>query len=130
MIAQENGQEKFTEIYTPDPGLATNRHRELLKDVLQNNEEYSKLEDYLSKIGQFPYQNNRYAHLLYSAREIVQQETTEMRVTRGKIIVEFANIEPTGSTNSKYRTSLLPEVKEFALVHRSNNSRKYLTFST
>ena len=47
MIAQENGQEKFTEIYTPDPGLATNRHRELLKDVLQNNEEYSKLEDYL-----------------------------------------------------------------------------------
>ena len=83
-----------------------------------------------SKIGEFPSQNNRYAHLLYSAREIVQQETTEIRVTRGKIIVEFANIEPTESTNSEYRTSLLPEVKEFALMHRSNNSRKYLTFST
>lgn len=53
MIAQENGQEKFAEIYTLDPGLATNRHLELLRGVLQNDEEYNKLEDYISKIGEF-----------------------------------------------------------------------------
>ena len=43
LIAQENGQEKFAEIYTLDPGLATNRHLELLRDVLQNNEEYKRI---------------------------------------------------------------------------------------
>ena len=39
MIAQENGQENFSEIYTLDPGLATNRHFESLRDIHQNDEE-------------------------------------------------------------------------------------------
>ena len=119
LIAQENGQEKFAEIYTLDPGLATNRHLELLRGVLQNDEEYNKLEDYISKIGEFLSQNNRYTQLLYTAREIVQQEITDMGLTRDETNVEFTNIEPTAPTNSEDHTSLFPEVKEFALVRRS-----------
>ena len=38
MVAQENGQEKLEEIYTPYPGLATNDNLEPLKDVLQKDE--------------------------------------------------------------------------------------------
>ncbi|ODV71631.1 uncharacterized protein CYBJADRAFT_29779 [Cyberlindnera jadinii NRRL Y-1542] len=74
MIAQENGQEKFTVIFTLDPGLATNRHLELLRGVLRNDEEYDKLEDYISKIGEFLSQNNRYAQLLYTARKWVDRK--------------------------------------------------------
>ncbi|CEP21774.1 unnamed protein product [Cyberlindnera jadinii] len=129
MIAQENGQEKFAENYTLDPGLTTNHHLELLRGVLQNDEEYNKLEDYISKIGDFPSQHNRYVQLLYTAREIVQQEITEMGLTIEETIVEVANVEPTTPTNSEDRTSLLPEVKEFALVRRSNNSRTCFNFS-
>ena len=129
MIAQENGQEKSAENYTLDPGLTTNDHLELLKDVLQNDEEYNKLEDYISKIGDFLSQHNRYVQLLYTAREIVQQEITEMGLTIEETIVEVANVEPTTPTNSEDRTSLLPEVKEFALVRRSNNSRTCFNFS-
>ncbi|CEP22321.1 unnamed protein product [Cyberlindnera jadinii] len=110
MIAQENGQEKFAEIYTLDPGLATNRHLELLSGVLQNDEVYNKLQDYISKIGEFLFQNKCYAQLLYTAREIVQQEITEMGLTREGTIVEFTNIEPTAPKNSEHRTSLLLEV--------------------
>ena len=99
MIAQENGQEKFTVIFTLDPGLATNRHLELLRGFLQNDEKYNKLEDYISKIGEFLSQNNRYAQLLYTAREIVQQGITEIELTRGEIIVQFANIESTAPTS-------------------------------
>ena len=42
-----------------------------------------------------------------------------MELTREEIVVEFANIEPIAPTNSEDRTSLFPEVKEFALVRRS-----------
>ena len=105
MIAQENGQEKSAENYTLDPGLTTNDHLELLKDVLQNDEEYNKLEDYISKIGEFLSQNNRYTQLLYTAREIVQEEITEMGLTRREIIVQFANIEPTAPTSREYQIS-------------------------
>ena len=128
MIAQENGQEKLEEIYTLGPGLATNRHLELLRGVLQTDE-YNKLEDYISKIGEFLPQKNRYAQLLYTAKETVQQETTEMGLTRAKTVVEFTHIELTAPTNSQHRTSLLPEVKEDTLVGRSNNSRTYFNFS-
>ncbi|ODV75025.1 uncharacterized protein CYBJADRAFT_166788 [Cyberlindnera jadinii NRRL Y-1542] len=82
----------FDEIYTLDPGLATNRHLELLRGVLQKDEEYNTLEDYISKI------------------EIVQQEITEMGSTREETIVQFTNIEPTAPTNSEHHTSLLLEV--------------------
>ena len=98
-IAQENGQEKFAEIYTIDPGLATNRQIESLRGVLQNDEEYNKLEDYSGKIAGFLSQHNLYAQLLYTAREIVQQGITEIELTRGEVIVQFANIEPTAPTS-------------------------------
>ncbi|CEP24789.1 unnamed protein product [Cyberlindnera jadinii] len=39
MIAQENGQEKFAEIYTLDSDFATNPHIESVRGVLQNDEE-------------------------------------------------------------------------------------------
>ncbi|CEP24087.1 unnamed protein product [Cyberlindnera jadinii] len=61
LIAQENGQEKFAELYTLDPDSATNRHLELLRGVLQNDGEYNKLEDYIGKIGEFLSQHSRYA---------------------------------------------------------------------
>ncbi|ODV70581.1 uncharacterized protein CYBJADRAFT_175946 [Cyberlindnera jadinii NRRL Y-1542] len=102
MIAQENGQEKFAEIYTLDSDFATNPHIESLRGVLQNDEEQNKLEDYIRKIGEFLSQHNCYAQL-YSARELVQQETPEMRVTRGEIIVEFANIELTAPTSREHQ---------------------------
>ncbi|ODV70572.1 uncharacterized protein CYBJADRAFT_175959 [Cyberlindnera jadinii NRRL Y-1542] len=77
VIAQENGQEK---------------------GVLQIDEEQNKLEDYIRKIGEFLSQHNCYAQL-YSAREIVQQETTEMGLTREETTVEFSNIELTAPTS-------------------------------
>ena len=92
MIAQENGQEKFAEAYMLDPGLATNRSLELLRGILQDNEESNKLEGYTRKIGEFLSQHNLYAQLLYTAREIVQQEITEMGLTREEIVVECTNI--------------------------------------
>ncbi|ODV71307.1 uncharacterized protein CYBJADRAFT_175239 [Cyberlindnera jadinii NRRL Y-1542] len=122
MIAQENGQEKFAEIYTLDPGLATNRHVKLLKDVLQNDEEYNKLENYISKIGEFLSQNNHYTQMLYTARETVQQEITVMGITSEETIIEFASIEPAVPTNSEHCTSLLLEVKEFALARHTSIS--------
>ena len=91
----------------------------MLRGVLQNDGEYNKLEDYIGKIGGFLSQHNRYTPLLYTVREIVQQETTDMGLTREETVVEFSNIEPIVPTNSEDRTSLLPEVKEFALVRRS-----------
>ena len=39
MTAQENGQEKFADVYTLYPGLATNLHLALIRSVFQNNEE-------------------------------------------------------------------------------------------
>ena len=85
--------------------MATNRYRELLRGVLQNDEEYNKHEDYIRKIGEFLSQNDRYAQLLYTAREIVQEEITEMGLTRREIIVQFANIEPTAPTSREYQIS-------------------------
>ena len=105
ITAQENGQEKLEEINTLDSDFATNGHVELLRGV-QNDEEYNKLEDYISKIGEFLSQNNRYTQLLYTAREIVQQEITDMGLTRDETNVEFTNIEPTAPTNSEDHTSL------------------------
>ncbi|ODV74426.1 uncharacterized protein CYBJADRAFT_73366 [Cyberlindnera jadinii NRRL Y-1542] len=119
LIAQEDGQEKVVEISTLAPGLAPNCHLELLRGVLQNDGEYNKLEDDISKIGEFLSQNNRYAQLLYTAKETVQQETTEIGLTRAKTVVEFTHIELTAPTNLQHRTSLLPEVKEVTSVRRS-----------
>ena len=67
-------------IYTLDSDLATNHHVELLRGVLQNDEEDNKLEVYIRKIGEFLSQNHRYAQMLYTAREIVRPEITEMGI--------------------------------------------------
>ncbi|ODV70574.1 uncharacterized protein CYBJADRAFT_175954 [Cyberlindnera jadinii NRRL Y-1542] len=106
MIAHENGKEKLEENNTLDPGLAINRHLGLLRGVLQNDEEYNKLENYIGKIGGFLSQHNRYTPLLYTVREIVQQEITDMGLTREETVAEFVNIEPTAPTNSEDPTSL------------------------
>ncbi|ODV70602.1 uncharacterized protein CYBJADRAFT_170130 [Cyberlindnera jadinii NRRL Y-1542] len=78
LIAQENGQEKLKGIYTLTPGLATNLHLELIKSFFQDDEEDNKLEAYIRKIGEFLSQNDRYAQLLNTTGEIVQEKITEM----------------------------------------------------
>ena len=92
---------------------------------MKNIKEYNNLENYINKIGEFLSQNNRYTQLLYTSREIVQQEITVVGLTREKTIVEFANIEQTVPSNSEDRTSLFPEVKDSVLVCRSNISKTY-----
>ena len=105
LIAQENGEEKLAETHTLNPGLATNLHFELIRNVFQNDEEYNKLETaYIMKIDKFLSQQISYAQLLYTARELVQQEITQKGLTRREIIVQFANIEPTARTNREHQT--------------------------
>ena len=51
-----------------------------------------------------------------------------MGLTREETSVEFTNIESTTLRNSEHRTSLLPEVKEFALGYR-NITAEYTSIS-
>ncbi|ODV70603.1 uncharacterized protein CYBJADRAFT_170132 [Cyberlindnera jadinii NRRL Y-1542] len=78
LIAQENGKEKLAETHTLDPTLATNLHLELIKSFFQDDEEDNKHEACIRKIGEFLSQNDRYAQLLNTTGEIVQEEITEM----------------------------------------------------